>query len=102
MEEVLPLLRILCSSGLIVVVVIVAMGFASIICLLLLLSNQSSIRGSLCFFELNTNDFFERHSSGVVPRDFVEVAPLPSVLICLPITLLFLWLGLVVLRLIVL
>jgi hypothetical protein len=35
----------------------------------------------------------------VVLRDFVEVAPLPSVLLHLPIALILFWLGLVILRL---
>jgi hypothetical protein len=37
----------------------------------------------------------------VVPRDFVEIAPFSSVLLGLPVTLLFLWLGLVFRRLFV-
>jgi hypothetical protein len=37
----------------------------------------------------------------VVPGDFVEIAPFSGVLLCLPVTLLFLWLGLVFGRLFV-
>ena len=38
---------------------------------------------------------------GVVPRDFGEIAPFSSVLLCLPVTLIFLCLGLVFGRLFV-
>jgi len=38
---------------------------------------------------------------GVVSGDFVEIAPFFGVLLCLPVTLLFLWLGLVFRRLFV-
>jgi hypothetical protein len=38
---------------------------------------------------------------GVVPRAFVEITPFSGVLLCLPMTLLFLWLGLVFRRLFV-
>ena len=36
-----------------------------------------------------------------MPGDFVEIAPFFGVLLCLPVTLLFLWLGLVFRRLFV-
>jgi hypothetical protein len=39
---------------------------------------------------------------GIVPRDFVEIAPLSSLLLQLPITLLCWWFGLVVLGLVIL
>ena len=38
---------------------------------------------------------------GVVPGDFMEITPFSSVLLCLPMTILFLWLGLVFGRLFV-
>jgi hypothetical protein len=38
---------------------------------------------------------------GVVPGDFVEITPFSGVLLCLPVTLLFLWLGMVFERLFV-
>jgi len=92
MENALPLLRILwffwldccgCDSN---------SGFC----------DKVWVMNQLCFFELYHQWNFWATFIGVVPMDFMEVRPLTSVLLCLPISLNFLWLGMVVLRLTIL
>jgi hypothetical protein len=88
------------SSGWIFVVVMVALGSTLMIHFPLSYSESESELGSDSFSLSSTNnDCFEWTFISVVPGDFVELTPFSSVLLHLPITLLFLWLGLVVLRL---
>ena len=59
-------------------------------------------RARFCFFDLSYQWLFWATFIDVVPRYFVEVAPLPSVLLHLLVVILFLWLRLVVLMLAIL
>ena len=59
------------------------------------------IRVRLLVFDLSHQWLFWATFIRVVPGAFVEIAPFSSVLLCLPVTLIFPWLGLVFRRLFV-
>ena len=50
------------------------------------------IRVRLLVFDLGHQWLFWATFIGVVPGDFVQITPFSSVLLCLPVTLLFMWL----------
>jgi hypothetical protein len=81
------------------VVVTVVVDSTSIICLLLLVSESEYDLGLDSVSLSSPPMIFRATFIDVVPRDFVEVTPLPSVLLHLLVTLLFMCLGLVFLRL---
>jgi hypothetical protein len=87
----------------IVVVVIVAMGFSSMICLILLFSESNSeLRLDSISLSLDTNGCLERHSSDCCGKVFCGSCTTFQCPSSYSITLIFMWLGLVVLRLVVL
>ena len=57
------------------------------------------IRVRLLVFDIGHQWLFWATFVGVVPEDFVEITPFSGVLLCLPVTFLFLCLGLVFRRL---
>jgi hypothetical protein len=89
--------------GWIIVVSTVALGSTSFIDLILLLFELDSESGISSFsLSSSTNDYFERHSSVFFQGILWKSHHFLMSFFNLPISLLFLWLGLVVLRLTIL